>query len=99
MVSALKEENIDMLRHKIFQELKLIRIFLKTPTGEADLEHPLFFMRGTRLKPSVGRSTSNLWTCSGTPHLGEVRQARGQKFSTLDHVIEDGDIITIYLRR
>ncbi len=100
MVSALKEENIDMLRHKIFQELKLIRIFLKTPTGEADLEHPLILHEGDTLETlcrKIHKQFVDLFRYALI--WGKSAKHAGQKFSTLDHVIEDGDIITIYLRR
>ncbi|MBY8991316.1 MAG: 50S ribosome-binding GTPase, partial [Candidatus Lokiarchaeota archaeon] len=40
-ISAKNNENINALRHRIFQELKLIRVYLKPPKKEADLDEPI----------------------------------------------------------
>jgi len=100
MVSALKIDNIDMLRHKIFQENNLIRIFLKPPTGDADLEHPLILHQEDTLE-TLCRKIHKQFVDTFRYALiwGKSAKHAGQKFSTLDHVIEDGDIISIYLRR
>ena len=50
MISAKNEENINSLRHKTFKELDLIRVYLKPPREEADMEEPIILHRGDTLE-------------------------------------------------
>ena len=100
MISAKNEENINTLRHNIFTELNLIRVFLKPPRQEADMDEPIILHRGDTLE-NLCRKIHKRFINDYRYSLvwGKSAKHPGQKFDNLDHVIEDGDIISIYLKR
>jgi small GTP-binding protein len=100
MISAKNQENINALRHKIFLELDLIRVYLKPPRREADLSKPIILHHGDTIETLCLKihkrfikdyRYSLIW--------GDSAKHPGQKFENLDHVLKDGDIISIYLKR
>ncbi len=100
MISAKNEENINSLRHKTFKELDLIRVYLKPPREEADMEEPIILRRGDTLEV-LCRKIHNRFIKDYRYSLvwGKSVKHPGQKFEKMDHIIEDGDIISIYLKR
>jgi small GTP-binding protein len=100
MISAKNKENIDTLKHDIFKELNLIRVFLKPPREDADMTEPIILHRGDTLEKlcrKIHKRFINDYRYSLI--WGKSAKHPGQKFENLDHVIEDGDIISIYLKR
>lgn len=100
MISAKNKENIDNLRHKIFLELDLIRVYLKPPRQEADMNEPIILHRNDTIKTlckKIHKRFVNDYRYSLI--WGKSAKHPGQKFENLDHIIEDGDIISIYLKR
>ncbi|MBY9005850.1 MAG: 50S ribosome-binding GTPase [Candidatus Lokiarchaeota archaeon] len=100
MISAKNQENIHSLRHKIFNELNLIRIYLKPPKQETDMDNPIIMHHGDTIETLCNKIHKRfikeyryalVW--------GKSAKHPGQKFKNLDHIIEDGDIISIYLKR
>ena len=100
MISAKNQENINTLRHKIFMELDLIRIYLKPPRQEADMDEPLILHHGDTIETLCLKihkrfisdyRYSLVW--------GTSAKHPGQKFYNLNHVLQDGDIVSIYLKR
>ena len=100
MISAKNEENINTLKHSIFTELNLIRVFLKPPRQEADMEEPIILHQGDTLE-KLCRKIHKRFISDYRYSLvwGKSAKHPGQKFENLDHVIDDGDIISIYLKR
>ncbi len=99
MISAKKKENINALRHRIFQELNLIRVYLKPPKKEADLDEPIILHRGDTMETLCRKihkrfvqdfRFSQIW--------GNSAKHPGQKIANLNHIIEDGDMISIYTK-
>lgn len=100
MISAKEQENIQTLRHKIFLELDLIRIYLKPPREEADMDEPIILHKDATIETlcrKIHKSFVNDYRYSLV--WGKSVKHPGQKFEKLDHVIEDGDIVSIYLKR
>jgi small GTP-binding protein len=99
MISAKNQENINQLRKKIYHELNLIRVYLKPPKQEANLNDPIIIHKGDTIAILCQKI-----------HKRFVRDYRyaliwgisarhpGQKISNLNHVIADGDIISIYTK-
>lgn len=94
-VSAEKGLNIDLLVEKLWDRLNFIRIYLKRPEGEADLEKPLILPAGSTLldvcmrihpKFTQGAKYAFVW--------GSSIRFPGQRVG-LDHVPHDKDIVTI----
>ena len=100
MISAKDHNNINELRHKIFQELNLIRVYLKPPKQEADMNEPIILHRGDTID-TLCRKIHNRFVRNYRYSLIWGRSAKhpGQKFNNLDHVVKDGDIVSIYLSR
>lgn len=100
LISAKEEENIDALRRKIFEELELIRVYLKPPRQEADMEEPIILHQGDTIEA----------LCTKIHHRfvkdyryalvwGKSAKHPGQKFKEMDHVLADEDVVSIYLER
>lgn len=100
MISAKNEENINILRHDIFLELDLIRVYLKPPKEQADMDDPIILHHGDTIE-TLCRKIHNRFVKDYRYSLvwGKSAKHPGQKFKKLNHVIEDGDIISIYLER
>jgi len=100
MISVKNHKKIKTLRHKIFEELNLIRVYLKPPRQEADLDEPIILHHGDTIE-TLCRKIHKRFIKDYRYSLiwGKSAKHPGQKFDNLDHVIEDGDIISIYLKR
>ena len=100
MISAKNHENINALRHKIFLELNLIRIYLKPPRQEADMDEPIILHNGDTIETlcrKIHKRFINDYRYSLV--WGTSVKHPGQKFDNLKHVLEDSDIVSIYLKR
>ncbi|TFG19884.1 MAG: GTP-binding protein [Promethearchaeota archaeon] len=100
MISAKNQENINALRHKIFLELDLIRVYLKPPKQEADMDDPIVLHKGDTIETlchKIHKRFINDYRYSLV--WGKSAKHPGQKFDNLDHILEDGDIVSIYLKR
>jgi len=98
-ISAKEKININALREKIFEKLNLIRVYLKPPRGEPDYEEPLIIRKSATVKDVCGKLHRDF--------IRKFRHARvwgdsvkfpGQKVG-IDHILKDGDILTIITRR
>jgi hypothetical protein len=98
-ISAETGANMDDLRDEIFEHLDLVRIYMKPQGQDADLEEPLIVRRGS----SIGQVCdqihrgfrpnfryANIW--------GRSAKFPGQMVG-LDHIVEEGDIISIIIQR
>lgn len=99
-ISALKNQHITDLQHQIFVELKLIRVYLKPPQEEADMDDPIILPHDATLKTLCEKLHKNfidnfryalVW--------GDSAKHPGQKFASLDHQLKDNDIVSIYVKR
>jgi small GTP-binding protein len=99
MISAKNQENINQLRKKIYQELNLIRVYLKPPKQEANMNEPIILHRGDTIEVlcrKIHKRFVNDYRY--TLVWGQSARHPGQKIANLDHVIEDGDIVSIYTK-
>ena len=99
MISAKNQENINALRHRIFQELNLIRVYLKPPKKEADMDEPMILHKGDTME-ALCRKIHKRFVKDFRFSLiwGNSARHPGQKIANLNHIIEDGDIISIYTK-
>lgn len=95
-ISAEKGINLDLLKEQIYRKLDFIRVYLKPPGGKADMENPMILRRGARVEDICRKlhrdfvenfRYAKVW--------GNSVKFDGQRVG-LDHVVEDGDILTIY---
>jgi hypothetical protein len=95
LVSAVEKKNIEELKDAIFNNLELIRIFLKPKEGEVDLAKPLVVKKGSSVftvaKTLHSKIANNLRYAYVT---GKSVKFGNQKVGST-HVVEDGDIVTL----
>jgi hypothetical protein len=94
-ISAKDGKNIEELKKRIYESLGFIRVYLKPPRGEPDMNSPMILRRGATVE-DVGERLHRdfverfryamIWG-SSVKYPG---QRVGRK-----HVLEDGDILTI----
>lgn len=100
MISAKNQKNIETLRHQIFEELDLMRVYLKPPREEADMEEPIILPKKSTIK-TLCKKIHQRFVRDYRYALvwGDSAKHPGQKFNNLDHLLHDGDIVSIYLKR
>ena len=98
LISAQKRSHLDELKDLIFERLDLMRIFLKEPGKEADLEVPIIMARGGSVRAVCDKlhrdfvekfKFSRVW--------GKSAKFPGQK-QMLSHRLKDGDVLELHLR-
>ncbi|MBD3172875.1 GTP-binding protein [Candidatus Bathyarchaeota archaeon] len=95
-ISAENETNLDTLKEKIFQELDLIRIYMRPKGEETDYEEPLIVKRGSNIEDIADKIHGELKRdLRYTRVWGKSVKFGGQKVG-LDHIPIDEDIITFY---
>jgi uncharacterized protein len=94
-VSAEKGLNMDLLAERIWEKLDFIRIYLKRPDGDADLEKPLILPAGSTLR-DVCKKISPRFVEGAKYALvsGPSVKYAGQRVG-LDHIPSDKDVVTI----
>ncbi len=99
LVSGNKEINLDLLKEKIYNKLGFIKIYLKPQGKKPDLDEPLIMRKGATVKDVCEKLHRDfvknfryalVW--------GKSAKYPGQRVG-LDHKLEDGDILTIVVKR
>lgn len=98
-VSADKQMNMDGLRRKIFENLELIRIYLKPQGKRTDYNEPLIIRKGSTVEDVANRLHRDF--------VRNFRHARiwgaSVKFDSqkvgLDHTLKDEDVLRIIVKR
>jgi len=97
-ISASKGISIDELKELVFQRLSLVRIYMKEPGKEADLEIPLIIQRNARVRDvceKLHKDFSRLFKYARV--WGKSARFPGQ-VKGLTHRLSDGDILEIHLK-
>ncbi|MBI2668669.1 GTP-binding protein [Candidatus Woesearchaeota archaeon] len=98
VISAEKEINLETLKETIFQKLNFMRIYLKEPSREADMNEPMIIFKGATIQDICNKLHRDL--------AGKFRFARvwgrstkfpGQKLM-LNHSLQDQDILELHMR-
>jgi len=95
-ISAERRINLDRLLDAIFDRLGFIRIYLKPPGGKPDFDEPLVMRKGATVADVCRRIHRDMLENFRYARVwGKSVKHSGQRVG-LDHVLEDGDILTIY---
>ncbi len=95
-ISAEKGINLDVLVERIYEKLEFIRIYLKPPGGKPDFDEPLIMRRGATVADVCRRLHRGMLESFRYAKVwGKSVKFDGQRVG-LDHVLEDGDVLTIY---
>jgi len=96
-ISAKEGINLDRLVEEMYRKLDFIRVFLKPPGGKADNE-PMVLKRGAKVEDVCRKLHRDLLKNFRYAKVwGKSVRFGGQRVG-LDHVLEDGDVLTIYAR-
>ncbi len=98
-ISALKEENLDLLKDTIIDELELIQVYLKKQRAKTDYEEPLIITSGSTIKDVCNKIHRKFkkqfrYAVVSGPSSKHPNQRVG-----LDHTIQEGDVITIIVKQ
>lgn len=93
-VSAHTKEGLDLLKEKIFQKLRLIRIYTKTKFEDSD-NIPLMIRKGQTIGDVCKKLHKELYNSFKYALIwGKSAKYPAQKVG-LNHILEDGDIVQI----
>ena len=98
-VSAATGYNIDALKQEIYDQIDMIRIYLKPQGQEADMKEPLIVKRGNTVGDVcelIHRDFRNAFRYAMV--WGKSAKFPGQTVG-MDHVVEDEDILCIIVKR
>ena len=94
-VSANSDINIEILKEKIYEKLKFIRIYMRPKGGETDFKEPLIAREGDSVEDVCNKLHRRMkkefryglvW--------GKSVKFGGQRVG-LDHILQDEDVLTI----
>lgn len=98
-ISARTGSKLNELREKVFLHLRLIRVFMKPVGKKADMEKPLILREGQTIADACRKihrdfqrnfRYATIW--------GHSARHAGQKVG-LEHVLQDGDILTLVIAK
>ncbi|RLI94751.1 MAG: GTP-binding protein [Candidatus Altiarchaeales archaeon] len=97
-ISAKNGTNLDVLKDEIFRRLGFIRIYMKPPGKEADMEEPLIMKSGSRIIDVCDKIHQDIKKGFRYARVwGNSVRFDGQIVG-LEHEVKDGDIVTIITR-
>ena len=96
LISAEKRINLDLLAKQIYEKLDFIRIFLKPPGGKVNFDEPMVVRRGSTVGDVCKKLHKKMFENFRYARVkGSSVKFDGQRVG-IDHVLQDGDILTIY---
>lgn len=99
LISANEERNLEAVKDLIYGALDFIRVYMKPQGGPADMDEPMIVTNGVTVGDICDRlhrdfrdkfRYSQIW--------GPSAKHPGQR-AGLDHVLEDGDVLTLIIQK
>lgn len=98
-VSAEMNLNLEMLKELIFQKLDFMRVFLKEPKKDADMNEPMIIKRNSTIKNICEKLHKDFISKFRFARIwGPSSKFPGQQYRGVDHVLQDRDILEIHLK-
>ena len=98
-VSANSDINIELLKEKIYEKLKFIRIYMRPKGGETDFKEPLIARNGDSVEDICNKLHRRLKRELRYALIwGKSVKFGGQRVG-LNHILQDEDVLTIIKRR
>ncbi len=98
VVSAEADVNINLLKEMIYQKLNFIRVYLKEPKKDADLNEPLIVTIGISIEGVCNKLHKDFIKKFKFARVwGKSAKFPGQRFM-LNHVLQDQDILELHIR-
>lgn len=99
LISADKNINIEELKQGLFQKLRLIRVYLKPQREAPDMDEPLIMKQGCTVGDICDRLHKDFRNLFRYAQVWGSSAKHKAQHAGLDHVLHDGDILTIVLRK
>ncbi|PIN73561.1 GTP-binding protein [Candidatus Woesearchaeota archaeon CG10_big_fil_rev_8_21_14_0_10_45_16] len=97
-ISAEQDVNIETLKEMIFQKLDFIRVYMKEPRKEADMNEPLIIQRDSTINDVCSKLHKDFIKKFKFARIwGKSAKFDAQRVM-LPHVLQDGDVLEIHLR-
>lgn len=94
-----EKSNLEELKELIFRKLDLIRIYLKEPGKEADMEIPMIIFRNCTIRDVCRKLHKDFEMKFRFARIwGKSVKYSGQKIIKLDHKLEDKDILELRIK-
>jgi len=99
IVSGEQRKGIEELKQLIFDRLNFIRIYLKEPGKNPDMEEPLIMRRGCSIRTVCDKLHRDFVSKFKFARIwGKSSKFPGQKLLSADHKLLDKDVLEIHLR-
>jgi small GTP-binding protein len=95
-ISTANNRNFEKFKNKIFESLKIIRIYSKPPGKEADLTKPFILKKGSAIEELAGKVHHDFQQKLKTARVWGKNVFDGQMVGR-DHVLNDKDIVELHL--
>jgi uncharacterized protein len=98
-ISAELKIGMEELKKTIFTKLRFIRIYLKEPKHEPDMEEPLIMREGCTLKDVCDKLHRDFVSKFKFARIwGKSSKFPGQKLLSLEHKLLDNDVVEVHVR-
>ncbi|MFH1276648.1 MAG: GTP-binding protein [Candidatus Woesearchaeota archaeon] len=98
VISAEQNMNIEGLKELIFQKLDFIRIYMKEPKKEADMNEPLIMLRNSPIRGVCDKLHKDFSKKFKFARVwGKSAKHPGQRLM-LNHILQDQDILEMHMR-
>ena len=99
IISAQKGIGVNELKKLVFEKLDLIRVYLKEPGKEADMNEPLIMRKNATIRDVCEKLHKDFIKKFKFVRIwGPSSRFPGQKLLSLKHVVKDNDVLEIHLR-
>jgi hypothetical protein len=97
-VSAEEGSGLDRLKEAIWEELDLIRVYMKEPGEDADMDEPLIVHEDDTIEDAIGKLHRSMRDRFKFARVsGPSAKFPDQKVS-LDHTLRDEDVLELHLK-
>jgi len=98
-ISAQRRDHTDELKDLIFDRLRLMRVYLKEPSKDADMNVPLIMFENAHMRDVCLKLHKDFVEKFKFARVwGKSAKFPGQKFLNLDHVLKDSDVLEMHLK-
>ncbi len=99
LISADKKTHIDELKERLYEELGFIRIYMKPQGKPADMDEPMIIRSGATIGDICDKIHRDFRKRFRYAQIwGTSAKHEGQR-GGLDHIMNDGDILTLIMRK
>ena len=97
-VSAETNFNVDLLKEFIFERLNFIRVYMKEPRKEADMEEPMVIFRGATIRDVCNKTHKDFAKKFKFARVWGPSSKHPAQRVMMKHVLQDKDVLEIHLR-